>query len=109
MTPIEQAKMVYLNDPECTRVFEEDLGECLRHGYVFSTPRYFVMGYPTKDAWFVWMAVGVGALKQLMQLIPYELPYIVFHRRGNRLRQYSLADFRRKIYGEHHSSGAAAA
>lgn len=97
MTPIEQAKMVYLNDPECNRVFEADLAEYLKNGYVWSSPTEFIMARPTHDAWFVHLAAGKGALRRFLDLMPFELPFLEWERKGKCFRRWSLERVRRKF------------
>jgi hypothetical protein len=75
----------------------EALEAHLLYGYVFSTPDAFVMGRPVRrdgdvgdvwrtwpleecDAWFVW--VGVGEVAQLLDFIPFPLPWIGWNRVG---------------------------
>lgn len=105
LAPIDLARAVWLLEP-CARPFELDLLLHLRHGYVFSTPRYFIMGRPVKrdaplekivdptvvfgpeaDAWLVYCAAGTEGVARFLGCEPYPLPYIGWER-GNKLRFY---------------------
>jgi hypothetical protein len=84
----------------------------LLNGFVFSTPRYFVMGRPVvrsapahlildpthvfpatqADCWHVWLLAGdVG---KAWGVLPWELPWMSFER-GNVLRFRRLHSMRR--------------
>lgn len=104
MTPVEQAKQVYQQEP-CARTFEEDIHLHLMHGYVFSTPYYFVMGRavlrggcPNEivnstflyapwrcDCWHVYLFAG--DMNKALSMFPYPLPWVSFERQ-NKLRFY---------------------
>ncbi len=94
MSPYEQAKAVYDNEPS-VRPFAEDFALHLEFGFVFCTPRFFVMGRPVnKDAphglildpsyvfprhecncWHVYlMSGGGGAPAQQIAQAPVPLP-----------------------------------
>lgn len=77
--------------------FAAELRAHLVHGYVISTPRIFLMGRPCPrfadvsdlsrswpisecDAWFVWVAVG--DIRELVEAMPFFLPWIGFYRQG---------------------------
>lgn len=77
--------------------FREELEAHLLNGWVFSTPEAFVMGRPVSrsgavddlsvihppdecDAWYVWL--GVGPAMRLLSFMPYDLPWIGWHRQG---------------------------
>ena len=95
------------------------------HGFVFSTPRYFMMGRPVVssaspaeildyshkfddvllnpsrlggaglDAWFV--ACAAGNLSDAWSILPWKLPLIGFDRKGE-IRFYELERVRRLTY-----------
>ncbi len=108
MTPFDQAAEVYEREP-CASTFEQDLIAHMRNGYVFSTPRYFIMGRPVDsqaedalllnpehkferiDAWLVWLYAG--DIQQALSILPHDLPYVLFQRK-NELRRYSLSRFK---------------
>lgn len=80
------------------RSFGEDLLLHLEHGYVISTPGFFVMGRPVNDAagyhdlvspwvhhpspnaWWVYLAAG--PLPLIIRSMPFVLPRIGFERDG---------------------------
>lgn len=104
MTPVEQAAAVYARE-WCSGTFREDLEAHLIGGYVFSTPRGFVMLRPVdsaaaealdpwhvfplerRDAWLIWLAAG--DLASLLPLFPYRLPLMGWQKR-NRLRWHGF-------------------
>ena len=95
------------------------------HGFVFSTPRYFIMGRPVvstvppglimdyshefgdcfkdkdgrwgdePDAWFV--ACAAGNLSDAWAILPWKLPLIGFDRKGE-IRFYEFERVRRLTY-----------
>jgi hypothetical protein len=109
MTPWEQAIAIYDSEP-CFRTFDEDLRLHLRHGFVFSTPEFFVMGravwrcahpddvcdpatkFDVADCWHVHCMAGDMA--KAWGILPYPLPFVSFQRK-NELRVYRLDDLRR--------------
>jgi hypothetical protein len=100
LTPFDEAKAVYAREPS-VRTFEADLALHFEFGYVFATPRFFIMGRPVKkdaphglildpsyvfergecDCWLVWLAAGdLGAA---WSALPYELPWLAFERKNS--------------------------
>jgi len=110
MTPVERAAAVYDREP-CARTFREDLEAHLLHGFVFSTPSYFIMGrpvdgnstqklicnpwvsFPSPDCWHVYLYSG--HLSDAFANIPYILPFVSFER-NNILTKHPLANIQRK-------------
>lgn len=99
MMPVEQASNLCR---ERGGNFRDELEAHLLNGCVFSTPEVFLMGralprsadvadlwttYPADDcdAWFVWY--GVGRAERLLSLMPYDLPWIGWHRQGRQWRK----------------------
>jgi len=81
-TPIyDQIVGLYATTP--TRTLQADVLYYLRAGYVFSTPRLFLMGEHVGDGWFIHVAVGVGALKDFCDLMPFYLPWIGWAREAD--------------------------
>ena len=101
-SPYEIAKCVYENEP-CARTFMEDLQLHLAHGYVFNTPRLFLMGRPVSrdgdtcdivcpvvcysvpDCWMVYLAAG--DISEFFKFEPFELQWFCWER-NNKLRFY---------------------
>jgi hypothetical protein len=105
LAAIDLARSIWLLEP-CARPFELDLLLHLRHGYVYSTPRSFVMWRrvksdalpeqivdpsiefgPEADAWFVFCAAGTEGVARLFEAEPYPLPFIGWER-DNKIRFY---------------------
>ena len=115
--PFERAIEVYEKE-HCSRTFVEDLESYLLHGYVFSTPGYFVMGravsvyadpseiidpdhvFPVDEhsCWHVALAAGVTPFASFLSLIPYQLPYVSWEKR-NKLRIYRMDRVEQAILG----------
>ena len=122
MTPIQQAKATY--EPGDTNTFEGDLVWHLHNAYVWSGDDAFVMGrpmpkekvaeecthkttYPIEDCdtWFVWLGSGNGhknhghksALKRFLEVAPFKLEYVAWHRRGAKLKIYKWKTYERKV------------
>jgi len=71
----------------------------LQHGIVFSGNDCFLMARPIPkervyqdggtlkfwdksdcDTWYVWLAAGKNCLSRLLEIAPYKLPYVAWHR-----------------------------
>lgn len=111
MTPFESAKAVYEKEV-CARDFWTDLTLHHMHGFVFTTPDFFVMGRPVVkeadpgmiidpsvqfarracDCWHIYLFSG--DMKAAWDRLPWELTFISLERR-NELRFYKLEEIRR--------------
>ena len=78
--------------------FHRVLGWHLSHGYVWSGADSFIVGRPIprdaleqadefiaydkkiSDVWFVWLAAGKGAFARFLEVAPFKLPYVAWHR-----------------------------
>lgn len=106
MTPIQTATELYKGKQGD---FMTDLAVHLRVGVVYSGPDAFMMGravcwamddlmnpsLPSRgaaDTWFIWMTVGVGAVRKALQLCPYPLKYVAWERHHDqgRVRRYTF-------------------
>lgn len=110
LTPFEQAAAVYRREP-CARTFTEDVEAHFMGGWVFSTPRFFVMARPVKfawgddvvlnpfvlssdpDMWHVWIAAGDW--REALKHAPFPLPWISIERR-TQLKRYAWHRFLRR-------------
>ena len=114
MTPIQQAKSTYETGDANT--FEGDLVWHLHNAYVWSGDDAFIMGRPmpkekvaeecalkttypvdTCDTWFVWLGSGKSALKRFLEVAPFKLEYVAWHRNGAQLKIYKWKDYERKV------------
>lgn len=112
MSPYVTASAIYQREA-CSRTFEEDVAFHLMHGFVFSTPDYFIMGRPVSsqahqshitgqwvfsrdvcDCWHVF--VLAGSITKAWDILPYDLP-LMSYERGNDLRVLPLAVMRRLL------------
>ena len=111
MTPFEQARSVYENEA-CARTFDQDLLLHYLHGFVFSTPDYFIMGRPVDrhadsaaivnpahtfarakmNCWHIYLMAGDCAAA--WAIMPWPLGWFSFERR-NELRFYPAERIRR--------------
>lgn len=133
-SPFEEAQAVYEREP-CRRGFFEDLLSHFAYGFVFSSPKAFLMGRPVRHdasheeilnpdvvfsnptAWLVYCAAGKSALDVLVEFEPYPLPYIGWERnnvlrfhRSERLRHVLRISRRyRFLQGRKRSEAPAAA
>jgi hypothetical protein len=107
-TPLDLAQRIYETE-WCARTFPQDLCLHLRHGWVLSSPSFFMMGRPVlhtapeslildpthrfdnADAWLVWVAAGSHP-RELIRHMPFQLPYLGWQKR-NRLRWYATRAF----------------
>ena len=76
----------------------EDLGRALdfnlAHGFVFSTPEYFIMGRQSDYCtWFI--EAFSGDMSKAWAILPYELPYIAYYRFDKCLHRMPFSDVRR--------------
>jgi hypothetical protein len=115
MSPFETARQVYAQEP-CARTFDEDLTLHLQHGFVFSTPRYFIMGRPVIraadaqhivdprhiftaedcDTWHIYLLAGDPT--PAWDIMPWPLAWFSFERR-NELRFYPVDRIKRLSLG----------
>jgi hypothetical protein len=118
MTPaIDIARAFYNDDTNFNRIFQWHL----RQGYIWVSPACMLLARPIEracldrasdleyqpvepDTWFIWVAAGPGSTKRFMQLAPYVLPYVAWHRHGESLRLYQWDRLVRKIYGNNSKS-----
>lgn len=125
MTAVEKVMALYTSNSP--RTFEEDLTAHLMHGYVYSTPEYFLMGRPVWhqapqesinnvwkafhpvlwDAWYVYAFAlrddqGLhGLVKKLLTHIPFYLPLIAWERSGGPLHFHSTERLIQKYAKSH--------
>ena len=109
MTPLDKVRELYTE--HSPRTFAEDVTAHMQHGYVFSTPEYFMMARPVWseatqesinnvwkafnpvlwDAWYIYAFAlredgGLaGLVKKLLTHIPFYLPLIAWERSGQPL------------------------
>lgn len=100
----EQLLNLYLQSGRSAEAMQEDIQHYFRVGYVFCTPEYFIMGRSIQHGWYVYAAVGTGALEGFLRFMPYYLPHIGWERRGGKTRWYKTDKLRRKLYGFRKSS-----
>jgi hypothetical protein len=117
LTPIEKAELIYQREP-CENTFPQDLALLRVYGHVISSPRLFVMGRPIQkdatrgqiydlsytfsvpDTWLCHVAAVSGAcLIDLLDAMPYYLPYIAWEKR-NKLRVYKTSLLRKHFQNE---------
>jgi len=118
MSPVERWAAGYA--PGHPRTFKSDLEAHLLHGYVFSTPEWFIMGRAVhaqadpeliKDPWHVfpreehdcWLIFAyanlsrhnfIGLVEKFLRVMPYALPLVAWEReRDYRLRFYPIKRF----------------
>lgn len=107
MTPIEKLELLYDSQPT-KRTLEEDMGLCVRYGYVIATPEYILMGkaistdasdeliedpgyaFPKalQNAWFIY--AYTGSCQHFLSFMPYYLPFVAWRRRRAKLRWYPV-------------------
>lgn len=113
MTALDKVRSLYT--ASSPRTFEEDLTAHFAHGYVFSTPEYFLMARPVWheasqeainnvwkafhpvlwDAWYVYAFAlrddqGLqGLVKNLLTHMPFYLPLVAWERSGGPLHFHS--------------------
>jgi hypothetical protein len=111
MKPIDQARAIYEREP-CSRTFDEDMALHLAHGFVFSTPSFFIMGRPVPrgayedqivdpavvfapelcDCWHVHVLAGDAS--RAWSILPWPLEWLSYQR-NNELRFFPMADMQR--------------
>lgn len=88
----------------------DDIDFHARHGHIVFSPEFCIMARPvssqwtdeditgfrieltqTPDCWHIHIASG--DLKKVLDIIPYQLPYVSFQRNGGELRRYKLNRF----------------
>ena len=104
----------FYNSREDLPLFGEGLHQVLLHGFVHSTPSYFIMASPVnkdelledildmrkewkreeQNCWHIWFASG--KLDAGFEVCPYQLPFVSFHR-NNVLRTYAFRNIHRVV------------
>jgi hypothetical protein len=114
MSPIQAARVSHDADSQST--FEQDLVWHMHNAYVWSGEDAFIMGRPMPkskleseaasrttyqisdcDTWFVWRGAGKAPLKRFLEVAPFKLPFVAWHRKGDRLKVYSWDIYERKV------------
>jgi len=108
MTPLDKLRAFYA--ARCPhRKLEEDLGNCLAYGFLFSTPKYIIAGKPVDrnaaepliedpsysfdpdrwnlNTWYVFAYAGEWG--RFFTALPYKMRFVAFHRR-QRIRFYDF-------------------
>ena len=88
--------------------FHRVLGWHLQHGHVWSGSDCFIMGRPVPkgrlgeageliewpqaecDVWFVWLASGNRPLQRFLEVAPFKLPYVAWHRKKNGMERFKV-------------------
>ena len=77
MNAYQEAKKILAKTPGRDETsLDQEIAEFAADGFVFIGPDYLLLGRQVKHAWMVHLAVGRGALKKFIELMPYYLPYI---------------------------------
>lgn len=83
-------------------LFLGDVAYYLKRGYVFCTRDCILMGERIGTGWFVYLAVGEGAMEYFLRHLPYPLPHIGWQRREGKVRWYPLATLTKKLMKENY-------
>ena len=88
--------------------FHHLLGWHLEHGYVWSGVDCFIMGRPVPkeclgdaleliawdksvcDVWFVWLAAGKRPLQRFLEVAPFKMPYVAWHRKKKGMERFKV-------------------
>ena len=113
--PIQRAKEWHdLHYPHSR--FEQLLGKYLAERFVWCSPTEFVMAAPVRhdeekdeiifddpkpDSWFVYLASGDNPVARLMDVVPYDLPHVLWCRRKGKSSYRKYKTERLKRYGRH--------
>jgi len=119
LAPILQASKIYEKE-ECARTFQEDLESHLLHGFMVSTPEYFIMGRPVIrgkskterdrlgklildpdyvfaisecNCWHIWLMAG--DVSKCWDYYPYPMKWVSWEI-SNKIRYYSMKPIIRK-------------
>ena len=109
LSPYERIAARYAENPQ-DYDFEDYLHWHFVHGFVHSTPRYFVMGRAVQlgtdftehlrvcekgleDCWYV--HAMAGDMRRAWEVLPYELPYIAFERVRGGKRELTIVEAER--------------
>jgi len=94
MTPVARIRKEYQDRPE-SHTFEWYLNWHMDHGFVFSTPSFFIMGFAVDsdlvrkvepmaafrakgDCWYI--AAMAGDMVAAWSILPWKLPLLAWHR-----------------------------
>ena len=115
MSPVEEARLTY--DENSDRTFVEDLAFYMEHGYVYSGQDFFIMARPINkrddrfvldyrfffrkpNAWFVYLAAGKDCLKRFIDVAPFCLEWVCWHKykaKESNLKYYKWEQYKRKV------------
>lgn len=97
MSPWERIVERY-DRSEDAELLAAQLDQNLQHGFVFSTPDFFIMGREVEGSWFI--EAMAGDMSAAWGILPYDLPTITFRRFDNNLRSYPLSVVKRLTHHE---------
>jgi hypothetical protein len=109
VSPYEQMAAKYEANPQ-ERSFEFYCDWHFKHGFVFSTPEFFIMGRQINKAWAEeWNAIPFdeititpdtwylhafsGDMSKAWSILPWELPWIAFERVREGKRELTIVPF----------------
>lgn len=95
MRPIDRCALTFVRHGHD---FAAALERNYAHGFVFSTPDYFIMGREREGGWFI--EGMAGDMSKAWSILPYDLPTLAFERFDNCLRSLPLSVVKRLTYHE---------
>jgi hypothetical protein len=115
MTPWQKAQQ-WQDEHDATKDFWELLGEHLSAGYVWNSPKVFMLASETRwnaeeetfeqgeaNCWFVRLAAGAAGtscVRECLRVAPHPHPYVAWCRRGSfEPRVYSMKQLIQKTGG----------
>lgn len=94
MTAYETAKQMYEGKGWD---LDKDILLFSRNEYVYITPSHLILAQCCPDCWVVQIAVGKGALRLFVELMPISKPKVAFARglRNDKIKHYNTERLRR--------------
>ena len=108
MLPWQQAAKWHM-EIGSTMPFEELLAKYMNGGYVYNSPKVFVLAQQVRiedgkvadgeaNTWFVHLAAGEKPFKRFLELAPNEQEFVAWQRRGGRkLHIYKWETYKRRV------------
>lgn len=111
MSPFDLARQLW-DAQSGAACFDHLAHWCANHGYIYAGQDAFIAARTWKlgtglfdvvddpDCWIVFLASanGITTIQRFLDLAPFPLPTVAFHRRG-RMRVYNWQHLRFKLYG----------
>ena len=85
----------YLYDSQIGMDLDTDILYYCRHHFCFFSPDCLILAQDEKTAWFIYLAVGPGAMARFFSIAPHERPLVGFARLAKRREETKYYSYER--------------